>query len=161
MLLCDVDGVLTDGKVLIGKGFEGKSFNIQDGLGIAVLRKAGILVGWISNRPSAATTRRAEELRIDFLSQEKQGKVVLAERFLAQAKLEWSQVCYMGDDLVDLGPMRRAGVGVAVANSVAEVIAAAHYVTRTNGGDGAVREVCELVLKAQDQWNGILNSYTA
>jgi 3-deoxy-D-manno-octulosonate 8-phosphate phosphatase (KDO 8-P phosphatase) len=161
MLLCDVDGVLTDGKVLIGKGLEAKSFSIQDGLGLAVLSKAGILVGWISNRPSTATTLRAEELRIDFLTQEKKGKVVLAEELLAQAKLRWSQVCYMGDDLVDLGPMRRAGVGVAVANSVAEVIAVAHYVTRAEGGDGAVREVCELVLRAQDLWDDILKTYTA
>ena len=159
LLLCDVDGVLTDGSILIGGDIELKSFHIQDGLGLAALRKSGIRVGWISNRPSAATARRAKELKIDFLRQEKRGKVPVIEELLAHQELGWDQVCYVGDDIVDLGPLKRAGVGIAVANAVPEVMAHADYVTRARGGNGAVREVCELILKAQDLWQGILTSY--
>ncbi len=159
LLLCDVDGVLTDGSVLIGMNAEVKSFHIQDGLGLGVLRKAGIRVGWISNRPSDATARRAKELKIDFLRQDKRSKVVVIEELLAHQKLTWDQVCYVGDDIVDLGPLKRAGVGIAVANAVPEVMAQADYITHARGGNGAVREVCELILKAQDLWQGILTSY--
>ena len=159
LLLCDVDGVLTDGSILIGVNTEVKSFHIQDGLGLGILRRAGIRVGWISNRPSAATARRAKELKIDFLRQEKRSKVAVIEELLAHQKLGWDQVCYVGDDIVDLGPLKRAGLGIAVANAVPEVVAQADYVTHAQGGKGAVREVCELLLKAQDHWQGILTSY--
>ena len=159
LLLCDVDGVLTDGSILIGANTEVKSFHIQDGLGLSALRRAGIRVGWISSRASAATTRRAKELKIDFLRQEKRSKVEVIEELLARQKLGWEEVCYVGDDIVDIGPLKRAGVGIAVANAVPEVVAQADYVTRARGGNGAVREVCELILKAQDLWQGILTSY--
>ena len=125
LLLCDVDGVLTDGSLFIGGNIEGKRFHIQDGLGLGALRKSGIRVGWISNRPSAATVRRAKELKIDFLKQERRSKVAVIEELLAQLQLTWEQVCYVGDDIVDLGPLKRAGVGIAVANAVPEVMAQA------------------------------------
>jgi len=156
LLLCDVDGVLTDATVFIGGAGEVKQFNIQDGLGLVRLRREGLKVGWISSRPSPATTRRATELKIDFLRQEKGSKVGVVESLLAQIGFRWDEVCYVGDDIVDLGVLKRAGVAVAVANGVAEVRAAADYVTRAGGGHGAVREVVELILKAQHKWARIV-----
>src|SRR5881397_469347 len=116
LLLCDVDGVLTNATVFIGDGREFKEFHIQDGLGLRLLQRAGIKVGWISNRPSTATQQRAEELQIDFLHQNKGMKVQAVETILAQAALAWDQVCYVGDDIVDLGALKRAGAAIAVAN---------------------------------------------
>lgn len=161
LLLCDVDGVLTDASVFIGGAEEVKRFNIQDGLGLVILRRQGLKVGWISSRPSAATARRARELKIDFLRQEKGSKVCTVESLLAQTGFRWDEVCYVGDDIVDLGVLKRAGVAVAVANGVAEARAAADYVTRAGGGHGALREVVELVLKAQNKWTRILTEHAA
>jgi len=161
LLLCDVDGVLTDASVFIGGAEEVKRFNILDGLGLVNLRRQGLKVGWVSSRPSAATARRARELKIDFLRQEKGSKVCAVERLLAQTGFRWDEVCYVGDDIVDLGVLKRAGVAVAVANGVAEARAAADYVTRASGGHGAVREVVELVLKAQNKWARIVAEYAA
>jgi 3-deoxy-D-manno-octulosonate 8-phosphate phosphatase (KDO 8-P phosphatase) len=161
LLLCDVDGVLTDGAVLVGGAKEIKRFNIRDGLGLVMLRRQGLKVGWISHRPSGATTRRARELKIDFLRQEKGSKVCVVESLLAQTGSRWDEVCYIGDDVIDLGVLERAGVAVTVANGVAEARAAADYVTRARGGHGAVREVVELILKAQNKWEGIVAGYAA
>ena len=161
LLLCDVDGVLTDASVFIGGPEEVKQFNIQDGLGLVNLRRQGLKVGWISSRPSLATTRRARELKIDFLRQEKGSKVSAVESLLAQTGFRWDEVCYVGDDIVDLGALKRAGVAVAVANGVAEARALADYVTRAGGGHGAVREVAELILKAQHKWARIVAEYAA
>ncbi len=160
LLLCDVDGVLTDAAVFIGGAEEIKRFNIQDGLGLVMLQRQGLKVGWISSRPSTATARRARELKIDFLRQEKGSKVRVVERLLAQTGIRWVEVCYVGDDIFDLGAMKRAGVAVAVANGVAEAQAVADYVTRAGGGHGAVREVVELILKAQDKWARIVAEHT-
>ncbi len=162
LLLCDVDGVLTDATVLVdGRGGEAKAFNIRDGLGLVLLRRAGIQVGWISSRPSAATQRRARELKLDFLVQQRGGKVAAVERILARTGLKWENLCYAGDDLVDLGGLRRAGVAVAVADAAPEVRAAAHRVTRARGGQGAVREIAEWILKAQMKWDDIVKDYAA
>lgn len=160
LLLCDVDGVLTDGAVFIGGAREVKRFHIRDGLGLVILRRAGLKAGWISGRFSPATTLRARELKIDFLRQEKGSKVCAVESLLAQTGYRWDEVCYVADDIVDLGVMKRAGVAVAVANGVAEARATADYVTRAAGGHGAVREVVELVLKAQDKWRDVVAAYT-
>ncbi len=146
--------------MFIGGKEEIKQFNIQDGLGLVRLRRAGLKVGWVSNRPSPATERRARELKIDFLRQEKGSKVLVVERLLAQTGFGWDEVCYIGDDIVDLGVLKRAGVAVAVANGVAEARAAADYITRASGGQGAVREVVELVLKAQNKWQRIVMECT-
>jgi 3-deoxy-D-manno-octulosonate 8-phosphate phosphatase (KDO 8-P phosphatase) len=162
LLLCDVDGVLTDGLVFIGGMQEIKQFNIQDGLGLVLLRRAGLKIGWVSARPSSATRLRAHELKIDFLVQQKDrySKVAAVEKLLAQEKLSWDEVCFVGDDIVDLGPLQRAGVAVAVANAVREAKAAARLVTRAAGGRGAVREVAEMLLKAQGKWDAIVAHYT-
>ena len=159
--LCDVDGVLTDGSVFIGNAREIKQFNIRDGLGLVFLRRAGIKTGWVSNRPSPATKLRARELKIDFLVQQNDrlGKAGAIENLLRRTKLGWDAVCFVGDDVVDLGPLQRAGVAVAVANAVREVKAVAHYVTQAAGGCGAVREAVEMILKAQGKWDSIVTHY--
>ncbi len=156
LLLCDVDGVLTDATVFIGLDGEMKQFNIRDGLGLVAAQRQGLKVGWISSRPSPATARRAKELKIDFLRQQKGSKVCVVERLLAQTGFRWDEVCYVGDDIVDLGVLKRVGVAVAVANGAAEAQAAADYVTRAGGGRGAVREVVELILKAQNKWERVV-----
>jgi 3-deoxy-D-manno-octulosonate 8-phosphate phosphatase (KDO 8-P phosphatase) len=161
LFLCDVDGVLTDGSIFIGGAREVKRFSIQDGLGLVLLRRSGIKIGWVSSRPSPATTLRARELKINFLVQQKDrlSKAGAIEKILAREQLNWEAVCYMGDDIVDLEPLKKAGVGAAVANAVAEAKAAADFVTRAAGGHGAVREVAEMILKAQGKWDEIVTSY--
>jgi 3-deoxy-D-manno-octulosonate 8-phosphate phosphatase (KDO 8-P phosphatase) len=162
LFLCDVDGVLTDGSVFIGGTREIKRFNIRDGLGLVFLRRAGFQVGWVSARPSAVTKLRAAELKIDFLVQQTDriSKTGAAEKLLHRLKLDWDAVCFVGDDVVDLGPLKRAGFAVAVGDARPEVKAAAHFVTRAPGGRGAVREVAEILLKAQDKWDSIVAHYS-
>jgi len=161
LFLCDVDGVLTDGTVLMGNGVESKRFNIRDGLGLRILQKQGIRVGWISRRTSTATSQRAQDLKIDFLHQSDGSKVVAVEAILAETGLTWADVCYVGDDIVDLSVMKRAGVAVAVADGIQEVKRMADHVTRARGGHGAVREVVELILKAQNKWPRLIQEYSS
>ena len=161
ILLCDVDGVLTNATVLIGDGREFKEFHIQDGLGLRLLQRSGIKVGWVSNRPSTATQQRADELKVDFLFQAKGSKVEAVEAILARTGFGWEDVCYMGDDVVDLGVLKRAGAAVAVANAIDEAKNLADYVTRAEGGHGAVREVVGMILKAQNKWQRLVLEYSA
>jgi len=163
LFLCDVDGVMTDGTVFIGGEREVKRFNIRDGLGLVFLRRAGFKVGWVSARPSTVTEARAAELKIDFLIQQgdRVGKTGAVEKLLRRTKLDWDALCFVGDDVVDLGPLRRAGFAVAVADARPEVKAAAHYVTHAPGGHGAVREVAEMILQTQGKWNLIVTHYQA
>lgn len=161
LFLCDVDGILTDGSIYIGEKGETKRFDIQDGLGLRLLQREGIKVGWISNRPSDATTRRAHELKVDFLSQDKSSKIAAAEKILAETRLSWPDICYMGDDIVDLCLLTRAGLAVSVPNGIAEARNASDYVTKAAGGYGAVREVVELILKAQKKWDGLVKEFSA
>src|ERR1043166_1966038 len=116
LFLCDVDGVMTDGAVYMGGGVETKRFHIRDGLGLKFLQRHGIKVGWISRRPSSATQQRAADLKIDFLVQHNGGKIEGVERILRQTGLNWADVCYVGDDVVDLGVLERAGLDVAVGD---------------------------------------------
>lgn len=161
LFLCDVDGVLTDGSIFIGGEREFKRFNIRDGLGMVLARRAGLKVGWVSARPSAATQMRAKELKIDFLIQQGDnlGKSGAIEKLLAREKLNWNEVCFVGDDVVDLGPLARAGLGVAVADARPEVKATADFVTRATGGHGAVRETIEMILLAQKKWEPVIAIY--
>lgn len=160
LLITDVDGVMTDGSIFITAEGEFKQFGIQDGLGLMMLRRCGIKVGWISARPSIITTKRAEELRIDFLSQEKVSKVAAAEKMIAACGVSWEEVCFVGDDVVDLCLLKRAGLAVSVANGIEEVKAMAHYVTAARGGHGGVREVVTMILQAQGFWGKLLKDYT-
>jgi 3-deoxy-D-manno-octulosonate 8-phosphate phosphatase (KDO 8-P phosphatase) len=162
LFLCDVDGVLTDGSIFIGGEKEFKRFNIRDGLGLVLARRAGLKIGWVSARPSPATKLRADELKIHFLVQQndRTSKTAAIEKLLAQEKMNWDDVCFVGDDIVDLGPMKRAGFSVAVADAVAEVKTAADFVTKANGGRGAVREVIEMILQAQGIWHPFVEHYS-
>jgi 3-deoxy-D-manno-octulosonate 8-phosphate phosphatase (KDO 8-P phosphatase) len=162
LFLCDVDGVLTDGSVFIGGKREFKRFNIRDGLGMILWRRAGLKIGWVSARASLATKLRADELKIDFLVQQsdKLGKAGAIEPLLRQERLNWKDVCYVGDDIVDLGPLRRAGLAVTVADGVAEARAMAHYTTRHPGGQGAIREIIEMILRTQGKWDAFVKHYS-
>ena len=159
LLLTDVDGVMTDGSIFITSDVEFKQFGIQDGLGLMLIRKCGIKTGWISARPSIITQKRAEELGIDFVSQKRERKVAAAEEILQAAGVTWPEVCYVGDDVVDLCLLKRAGVAVAVANAIEEVKAVAHHVTAERGGHGGVREVVTMILKAQGKWKPLLEQF--
>ncbi len=161
LFLCDVDGILTDSSIYVGLNREFKRFHIRDGLGLTLLRREGIKVGWVSNRMSPATTLRAKELQIDFLEQSKGNKVVAVEKILADTGFKWEEVCYMGDDIVDLGVLSRAGVAATVADAIDEAKVRADYVTRAVGGRGGVREVIDLILKAQNRWERLVAEKSA
>ena len=150
LLAMDVDGTLTDGSVFIdATGNEFKRFDIQDGMGIELFRKAGGKVAWISGRFSAVTELRARELHVDFLANGVAEKLPVLERIAAEAGISAAEVIFVGDDVNDRECMRWAGLGVAVANAVPEVKASASYVTQRSGGSGAIREVADMVLAAQ------------
>lgn len=160
----DVDGVLTDNGVYIGpvagQTVELKRFDIQDGLGLMLLRIANVPVVWLSGRASEATTLRARELRVDELLQVPGPRKLEAfEKVLEARGIAWDEAAYVGDDLADLMVMRRVGLPIAVANAVAEVRAVAAFVTKASGGRGAVREVIETLLTARGEWSGILERY--
>lgn len=152
LAIFDVDGVLTDGTLYIGaQGEAFKAFNILDGHGVKMLQAAGIATAIISGRSSEAVSRRAAELGIAHVVQGSSDKLAALDELIAALGLEASACAFVGDDLPDLPAMRRCGFAVAVANAVDAVKAAAHHVTRASGGRGAVREFCELVLRAQGQ----------
>ncbi|MBN9693764.1 MAG: phenylphosphate carboxylase subunit delta [Verrucomicrobia bacterium] len=161
LFLCDVDGVLTDGTVVMGGQGEFKRFDIRDGFGLRLMQNAGIKVGWVSARPSPATIERAEDLKIDYLHQSPALKVETIGELLATAGYSWDEISYMGDDVVDVGALRRAGFAAAPADARPEARAAAHYVCQASGGRGAVREVVELVLQTQNKWDAVIARYVA
>jgi len=164
LLLMDVDGVLTDGRLYNvpdpqGRMVETKGFDSQDGIALQWLNWKGIKTGVISGRVSPATEERARQVKMDYVFQGHIEKVPILEQILADAKIEASAVAYAGDDLTDVVIMRRVGLAIATANARAEVKQAAHYVTQSGGGHGAIREVVELLLKAQNRWDEILTHY--
>ena len=161
LLLMDCDGVLTDGRVwLFENGEEQKGFHTRDGLGIELWHRAGLKSGIISGRKSSAVTRRAEGLGMSFLVQGVKDKVQAFTEILAQAGVTNEEVAFIGDDLNDIPLMVRSGLGIAVADAALECRESAHYLTQLAGGYGAVREVIELILKAQDRWNDLIADYT-
>lgn len=150
LLLLDVDGVLTDGSITyLSGGGEAKTFNTQDGLGIRLLQESGVAVGIITARTSEAVERRARDLQFAHVFQGKQDKLTVYEGILKETGLRPPQTAYMGDDLMDLPILNRAGFAVAPANAVAEIRGRVHYTTEHGGGRGAVREVCDLIMEAQ------------
>jgi len=151
LLLFDVDGVLTDGTILLGSGVELKSFHVRDGLGLQRLMGAGIEVAVISGRRSAAVARRMAELGVHHVFQGVEDKLAVLERLRSSLGLEKREIAVVGDDLPDLPPMRAAGLAIAVADAQAEVKAAAHWVTETAGGRGAVREVADRLLAVRSR----------
>ena len=161
LLLLDVDGVLTDGRITYdGSGREWKSFDIRDGQGIRLLQRAGLEVGILSGRRSAAVRARAKELGLRLLRQKVTDKAKALQEIMARKSYRREHICYVGDDLVDLPVFPRVGLAIAPADGIEEVKASAHYVTRNPGGRGAVREVCELILKAQGKWASVIREYT-
>src|SRR5262245_21034350 len=162
LLLMDCDGVLTDGSLmLLENGDEQKSFNVRDGHGIVMLHRAGLQSGIISGRTSSFVKRRAVELgmKLELICQGSLDKIKDFEALLQLARIGENEVAFIGDDVTDIPLLRRAELAVAVADAASEARAAAHYVTKAQGGRGAVREVAEIILKAQGHWNTLMQRY--
>jgi YrbI family 3-deoxy-D-manno-octulosonate 8-phosphate phosphatase len=160
LLLSDVDGVLTDGLVVLdNQGIESKAFHIRDGLGIKLWQKAGYQFGMLTLRSTQSMKVRAAELGIEIIRQGVPDKLTTLKQILAELKLDRQRVCYIGDDLPDLPVVRAVGLGVAVADAAPEVREAAQYTTHHCGGRGAVRELIEMILKAQGRWADVIQTY--
>jgi 3-deoxy-D-manno-octulosonate 8-phosphate phosphatase (KDO 8-P phosphatase) len=160
LVLLDVDGVLTDGRVLVhSDGTESKSFAIRDGIALVWAQRAGLRIGLLSARHSPTTLHRAAQLGIPLVYQGVANKLKTYQRILADTGLIDADVAYMGDDIVDLAVLSRAGFSCAPADAVAEVRARVDWVSRYPGGGGAVRELIEDILRAQNRWEGIVSSY--
>ncbi|MHC4130636.1 MAG: KdsC family phosphatase [Planctomycetota bacterium] len=160
LLILDVDGVLTDGTLFINSdGNESKSFNALDGHGIRMWKRAGLKVAFLSGRLSEPTQHRAEQLEIDHCIQNCHHKMQAFEELLKQEDLSPQQVCYVGDDLMDMPVIKRAGFGVAVASAVEDVKNHADFITTKNGGSGAVREIIEHILKNTGKWTELIKRY--
>lgn len=167
LLLFDVDGVLTDGKLFLfpvqtAQGqlvVEAKGFHAQDGAGISIARIAGIKTGLITRRNSETVALRARDLRLEVVRQGSRDKLKVFREILGSEGLTASEVAFVGDDVIDLPVMRNCGFSVAVANARREVKDAAHYVTPHAGGEGAARDVIEFILKAQGLWKQSVETY--
>ncbi|HEX9874670.1 MAG TPA: HAD-IIIA family hydrolase [Deferrimonas sp.] len=160
LLLLDVDGIMTDGRIVYdNNGIETKSFDVKDGHGLKLLQRAGIRIGIITGRQSEVVAFRARELDIDILYQGVKDKLVPYREILDNLGLGEEEVAYMGDDVVDLPILRRVGFAATVADAVPEVLPLVHYVTGKKGGRGAVREVCDLILKEGGHWEGVTARY--
>jgi len=160
LLLLDCDGVLTDGRItpVVG-GDELKSFHTRDGHGLVMLHRAGLRSGIISGRTSGLVEARAADLGVAYVRQGALNKIEAFESLMSEAGVGPDRAAFVGDDVVDIPLMRRCGLAVAVADATPDTRAAAHYVTRLPGGFGAVREVCELILKAQGRWEELMRRY--
>lgn len=166
LVVLDVDGVLTDGGILLGATEEGtpvelKRFEITDGTGIRLLRDAGITVALVTGRSSHAVRLRAAELGIDECHQGAEGKGSKVSEMLGRLGIGWDQTAFVGDDLIDLPVLRRVGLPAAVANAAAEVRAQSRWVARRRGGEGAVREFAEALLRARGSWSEAVARYVA
>ena len=160
LFLLDVDGVLTDGTITYThEGNEIKSFHTRDGLGIRLLMESGLEVGLITARESEAVNRRVQDLGIKYVFQKAKNKLEIFENLLKELNLTPSEVGYMGDDWLDLPLLVRVGFAATVDDAVPEVLQVAHYVTKRKGGRGAVREVCDLILEANETQSGLLEKY--
>lgn len=160
LLLLDVDGVMTDGRIIFdSNGVESKFFNVKDGHGIKMLQRSGIEVGIISGRESMVVTNRAKELGIGVVYQKAIDKLTPFLAILKETGLREEQVAFVGDDLIDIPVLKRVGFAAAPPDAVGEVFPYVHFVTEKGGGWGAVREVCDLILKAQGRWEELTARY--
>ncbi len=160
LLVLDIDGVLTDGRVVYdSRGGETKFFDVTDGHGLKLLQRAGVEVALISGRESEVNRRRAAELGISEVVEDAKIKLPVLEEMLRRKGLEPGEVAFMGDDLIDLPPMRAVGLALAPAGARPEAKAAAHWVSARAGGRGAVREACELILRASGKWQEVTARY--
>jgi len=160
LLILDIDGVMTDGRIVYGDaGDELKFFDVQDGFGILLIRRAGIGVAIITAKGSKVVKKRAKELGIDGLYQNATDKLKAFENVLKKFKITPEEIAFVADDLVDIPVLKRVGLAIAVPNAVDEAKQHAHMITAKKGGRGAVREVCEFLIKSQGKWNDILKKY--
>ena len=160
LLLLDVDGVLTDGSLIYTEnGIEGKSFSTQDGLGIRLLQECGVEVGLITARQSEIVRKRAEELGMSYILQGISNKLDAFKEILKRSPLKPYQICYMGDDWIDLALLARAGFAACPCNGVREVKEICHFVSSRPGGSGAVREICDLIIQAKGMHDSLLQHY--
>jgi 3-deoxy-D-manno-octulosonate 8-phosphate phosphatase (KDO 8-P phosphatase) len=160
LLILDVDGVLTDGKIIYNdRGEEIKAFDVKDGHGIKLLMRSGIEIALITGRESEVVLHRARDLGIEQVYQKVTNKMEVYEKILNDKKLEDENVGFVGDDLVDIPVLKRVGFSAAVLDAVSEVKEIADYIASKKGGGGAVREICELLLKAQNKWKGVIERY--
>ncbi len=160
LLILDVDGVLTDGRILLdSNGADVKAFDVRDGFGLVLARKSGLKTAIITAEKSPVVTRRARQLKIDWVAQFARDKDKAFTRALRHFRMRSDQVGYVGDDLLDLPVLTQVGFAATVPDAPAEVQRRVHYVTRARGGRGAVREVVELILRAQGHWERIVNHY--
>lgn len=160
LLLLDVDGVLTDGRIIYdSRGRDMKFFDVHDGLGVYVLRKAGIKTVLITAKGSRAIGPRARDMQVEEVFENISPKTAVLDRILKKYKVVLNEVCFVGDDLVDLCLMKRVGLAVAVFNACPEIKQAAAYITLKEGGRGAVREIAEVILKSQGKWREVLKLY--
>jgi len=158
-IIFDVDGVLTRGEIIHGSHGELKVFNVQDGHGFALARRAGLKTAFLSGRASEAVRIRASELHVDVHEEGVRDKARVIHGVLEKLGVEAEKTCYVGDDLVDIPPMRKVGLSIAVANAADEVKEVAMLVTQKRGGEGAAREVIELILKARGSWPSLMERY--
>jgi 3-deoxy-D-manno-octulosonate 8-phosphate phosphatase (KDO 8-P phosphatase) len=160
LLILDVDGVMTDGRIIFdSNGVESKFFNVKDGHGIKMAQRAGIEFAIISGRHSQVVANRAAELGIVHVYQKATDKLTPYLDILEKTGLDDSQVAFMGDDVIDIPVLRRVGFAAAPADAVEEVLPHVHFITNNRGGWGAVREVCDLLLKGQESWETITARY--
>jgi 3-deoxy-D-manno-octulosonate 8-phosphate phosphatase (KDO 8-P phosphatase) len=162
LLLFDVDGVLTDGKIVLhADGTESKVFDIKDGTAIVWAQRLGLQVGFLSARTSAATTQRAAQLGITLVHQGVPSKLETYDQIADSLMLDDEEVAYMGDDILDLPVLSRVGLAAAPADAAEEVRARVHWVSGARGGDGAARDLIQLILRAQEKWDSIVATYMA
>jgi len=161
LLILDVDGILTNGEIIVdAKGEETKIFNVQDGFGLVLFKRARLKTAILSARSTEAVTHRAKDLQMDKICQDAFPKLNVYKKMIKDLKVNDEEVCFMADDLTDIAVLKRVGFAVTVPNAVKEVKAQVDYVTKNEGGRGAVREVVELILKAQKKWTTILKEYS-
>ena len=160
VFIIDIDGVMTDGRIVYGLyGEELKFFDVQDGFGITLLNRAGIRTVIITAKKTRIVRHRARDLKVSKAYQGHMDKVVPFNKTLKRFRVKPEEVCFIGDDLIDLPVLKRVGFAVAVPNAVEEVKSCAHLITSRPGGRGAVREVCDLILKSQDKWRVVTEKY--
>ncbi len=157
LVILDVDGVMSDGRIVIDdNGVQTRNFDIKDGMGSVALKMLGVEVAIITSKKSGAVRHRAAELKIERFYEGAKNKPEQFAEIIEDMQITPEEVCYVGDDLVDLSMMKRVGLPVAVADAVPDILEHAKYVTKARGGYGAVREVAELILKAQGKWDKLL-----
>ena len=160
LLALDVDGVLSDGQLYFSnQGEEIKAFNSLDGQGIKMLQASGVKVAIITGRSSSIVSQRAKQLGIELVLQGREDKLTALHELTQHLQLDWANMAYMGDDLPDLAAIIKVGLGITLPNATSTMMQYSQYVTRRNGGQGAVREVCDLIMQAQGTWDAALAPY--